>query len=163
MPSRREIVLSFVAAADRAIGDTDGLSALVESFSKMITGEFYAVTGNDQLVGRVRDNALKQYCNFMNGFQYGSMKAADVIYMLVFNTAYSIGYSSGFRDGYSQGYAAGYQAGYGKGYADGKDAATALGGIFSDVSGVLQSADTFLILSDAEKVGSVIVSIASLF
>jgi hypothetical protein len=48
---------------DRATGDIDpkGLSALVESFSKMITGEFYASTGNDQLVGPAKDNRARRY------------------------------------------------------------------------------------------------------
>jgi hypothetical protein len=156
----------FGALADQINGDRiseedDPLAQIAEQFFKMIVGEFYAITGNDQLQPTEKLKALQQYAAFLDGFEYGSLKAADVIFMLVFNTAYTIGYSNGFRDGYSQGYAAGYQAGYTAGYVDGKEAATSLTNILTDVSGFFNSTDGFL--KDAVNVGTVIVSIASLF
>jgi hypothetical protein len=83
---------------------------------------FTAVT-NEQYntaVGSAPDRLknLARFKTFLQGFNQGSIRAANVVYADTFLLAYGIGYADGFNDGYAKGYSEGYRAGYAQGGAD---------------------------------------------
>ena len=91
--------------------------ALLSGFHRAIMGEFYALSLNPTLSGPQRERMLASEAAFLNGFQAGTVSAADQVFRDVFALGYGYGYKDGFRDGYAQGYAAGWRDGYAAGYA----------------------------------------------
>ena len=86
------------------------------NFTKVLLGEYYAVSQNTTLNAADKLNLLTQYYYFIRGFQSGIIKASDRMFIEIGGTAYLIGYEQGYRDGFSAGYVAGWTAGYATGY-----------------------------------------------
>jgi hypothetical protein len=95
---------------------------------------------------------LKYYVDLLNGFNRGSLQAANVVYAETFQIAWGMGYKDGFRDGYSAGYADGYRAGYAAGWG------AAQSSFFDDLGSFLDN-----VSSDLGTIGTVVSFVGTLF
>jgi hypothetical protein len=161
---RIEVILQYLT--DHVLNEprNNNLVQTAINFHKMLLDEFYAIAQKDVTGGfslADKKAALQEYRAFLDGFQRGSMVAAELLFRETFSSAYDIGYARGFRDGYAQGYAAGWQAGYDTGFSEGKAVGMGLSSALTQISESLTKVDNFV--NDLGKAGTVIVEIAALF
>jgi hypothetical protein len=127
---------------------------LASAFFSFVLAEFYAISNNNLA-------SAAKYEVFIEGFQQGLMRGADVQYQQLFEQGYQLGYTNGFRDGYSQGYSAGWTAGYAVGYQAGQNTwMSTFQNTTNGLTTLLNDAGTLgKLLNDAGTVGTVIASV----
>lgn len=147
------------------------------SFSKILTGEYYAVASNTGIRDpKVKQILLTEYYYFILGFNSGVIRASDDLFAEIGSSAYLAGWEQGFRDGFSAGYTAGWAAGYAVGYqtawAQAQVTITQLQNTISSLQSQLSQAqqsggggcDFWCVIGqDGSGIASVIGGIASLF
>ncbi|MGA2429676.1 MAG: hypothetical protein ABSH13_14355, partial [Candidatus Acidiferrum sp.] len=115
----------------------------VVSFGNMMSAEFYAITQNQHKeLKQAKPLLLARYFNFMQGYERGVSKAANVIYEEITGQTYTLAYADGFRDGYAMGYAAGWKDGYAQGNKDAWNQANAIiAGLQAQISNLQSQLD----------------------
>jgi hypothetical protein len=110
----------YATALLKQAANSDAIRAgkqFLVSFGNVMDAEFYAVSQNKNLKKVDKQMLLARYCNFIEGYQRGLSKAANVVYEEITGQTYDLAYADGFRDGYALGYAAGWKDGYAAGNA----------------------------------------------
>ncbi len=107
-PARNTDIPSIFASLSQDEG-VNASKALLSGFHRTLVGEFYALTQNNKISASAKEVLLSNDAEFLNGFEAGTIAAADQIFRDVFQLAYGLGYKDGFRDGFAQGYATGWR------------------------------------------------------
>jgi len=124
---------------------------LMTEFERAVSLEVYGLSQSSHDANHV---ALGKVLAFQNGFEAGTVSAADTQFQAMTQVEYGAGFMDGWRFGYEQGYAAGYTVGYDQGWAKASQVLQQVESISSQNSGP----DAASWISTVVEVGSAIAS-----
>ncbi len=132
---------------------------LISNLHRMMTLELYSFVQAQPaaLNAQKRLEVAAVQLAFLDGFEVGSLNAADEVFNQTFQIAYTAGFENGWRFGYEQGYAAGWTGGYLQGYGQAWQKANAM---MSSLQATAKSSPSLeTIVQDAQTAATVIAAL----